>query len=237
MKQYRDCQIYSTYACRAPMSRISMFDVTMHCYQQVRLPQKIVLEGLYRSKLQDSVQLQTVLALYDHSKQWPTELFKDWRRLWGYILIDQTMRTWNFRAQNEIVERGATSKSEEGKKPYVERRVGECFQWKANGQCSKRAHVDSPMILHLGTDARIRQEKDNRPLLHLIQRQRLTGKNPSTDQTAEVTALGQEGADSRAEVKTRHGITGILPYVRVTSQKQDAVMATRAAEQKIKERW
>ena len=66
----------------------------------------------------------------------------------------------------------------------------------------KETHVVSPMILHLGTDARIRKEKDNRPLLHLIERQRLTGKNPSTDQAAEVRALGQEGADSRADKKS-----------------------------------
>ena len=66
----------------------------------------------------------------------------------------------------------------------------------------KETHVVSPMILHLGTDARIRKEKDNRPLLHQIQRQRLTGKNPSTDQAAEVRALGQEGADSRADKKS-----------------------------------
>ena len=40
MKQYRDCQIYSTCACRTTMSRISMFDGTMHCYQQVKLQRK-----------------------------------------------------------------------------------------------------------------------------------------------------------------------------------------------------
>ena len=37
--------------------------------------------------------------------------------------IDQTMRTRNFRVRNEIVERGAVTKSLEGKKAYVERRV------------------------------------------------------------------------------------------------------------------
>ena len=40
MKQCRDCQIYSTYACRTTMSRISMFDGTTHCYQQVKLQLK-----------------------------------------------------------------------------------------------------------------------------------------------------------------------------------------------------
>ena len=101
----------------------------------------------------------------------------------------------------------------------------------------KETHVVSPMILHLGTDARIRKEKDNRPLLHLIQRQRLTGKNPSTDQVAEVRAFGQKGADSRAEIKiviSSHVLAGSLPNVRVTSQKQDAVMATSAAQRRSK---
>ena len=103
----------------------------------------------------------------------------------------------------------------------------------------KETHEVSPMILHLATDARIREEKDNHLLLHLIQRQRRTGKNPSTDQATVVRALGQEGADSRAEiksVKTRHVITGILPYVRVTSQKQDAVMETSAVLDMLRQR-
>ena len=34
-------------------------------YPQVKYLPKWVLEGLYKSKLQDSVQLQTVLALYE----------------------------------------------------------------------------------------------------------------------------------------------------------------------------
>ena len=53
------------------------------------------------------------------------------------VHVDQTMRTRNFRVQNEIVERGAVTKSQEGKKAYVERKVGDCCQWKAKGQCSK----------------------------------------------------------------------------------------------------
>ena len=51
--------------------------------------------------------------------------------------IDQTMRTRNFRVQNEIVERGAVTKSQKEKKACVERKAGECYQWKTNGQCSK----------------------------------------------------------------------------------------------------
>ena len=37
------------------------------------------------------------------------------------------------------------TKSSKGKKAYVERKVGECFQWKAHGQCSKG---DSCSFIH-----------------------------------------------------------------------------------------
>ena len=51
--------------------------------------------------------------------------------------IDQVMRTQNFRVRNEVVERGAVTKNQKGKKAYVARKVGECFQWKSHGQSSK----------------------------------------------------------------------------------------------------
>ena len=51
--------------------------------------------------------------------------------------IDQMMRTRNFRVRSDVVERGSLTKSQEGKKAYVERKVEECSQWKAHGQCSK----------------------------------------------------------------------------------------------------
>ena len=97
------------------------------------------LEGLYKSKLQDSVKLQTVLALYDQETvrnngqtsylRWKTSV---------QLHIDKMMRTRNIRVWTEVVERRAVTKSQKGKKAYVERKVGECFQWKAHGQCSKR---------------------------------------------------------------------------------------------------
>ena len=51
--------------------------------------------------------------------------------------IDQTMRNRNFRVRSEVVESGSVTKSQKGNKARVERKVGECFQWKAQGQCSK----------------------------------------------------------------------------------------------------
>ena len=46
------------------------------------------------------------------------------------------MRTRNFRVQNDVVERGQSPRVKKETKP-TERKVGECFQWKAHGQCSK----------------------------------------------------------------------------------------------------
>ena len=57
-----------------------MFDGTKHCHQQVKLQREMVLEDLYKSKLQDSVQLPDCIGpvrARDNSKQWPTEIFKD----------------------------------------------------------------------------------------------------------------------------------------------------------------
>ena len=53
------------------------------------------------------------------------------------LLIDQIMGARNFRVQNDGVERGSVTKSQKGKKACVERKVVECSQWKAPGQCSK----------------------------------------------------------------------------------------------------
>ena len=50
---------------------------------------------------------------------------------------DQMMRNRNFRVRSDVVERGSVTKSQKGNKAYVEMKVGEYFQWKAHGQCSK----------------------------------------------------------------------------------------------------
>ena len=101
----------------------------------IETPSEMVLEGLYKSKLQDSVQLQSVLALYDQenirNKGQPSySSLKTAVRLH----IDQSMRARSCRARNEICERGMAKRKE----PYVEGKVGECIQWKVTGQCSER---------------------------------------------------------------------------------------------------
>ena len=103
------------------------------------MPSDVILEGLYESKLQDSVQLQTVLALYDQETI-RNNGHVSFSRLKTSVKLHmcQMMRTRNFRVRNEVVERGSVTKSQTGQKSCVERKAGECVQWKAHGQCSKR---------------------------------------------------------------------------------------------------
>ena len=88
------------------------------------VPSDMILEKLYKSKLQNTAQLQTVLALYDQetarNKGKPNcSQLKTAVKLH----IDQMMRTRNFRFRSDVVERGSVTKSQKGKKTYVERKV------------------------------------------------------------------------------------------------------------------
>ena len=143
----------------------------------------------------DSVQLQTVLALY-HQETVRNNGQPSYSKLKTAVRIhtDQTTRTRNFRVRNEIVERGAVSKGQKGKNAYVGRKVRESYQWKANGQCSKR---DSCRFSHdpaLATDPMIIDEKDNRLVPHPIRRPRLTEIfHPQKVQVTEEKALQTRG--------------------------------------------
>ena len=76
-------------------------------------PTEMILEGLYKSKLQDSEQLRTVLDLYDQETVRNNVQPSHTRLKTSVRLhIDLMMRTRNFRVRNEIVERGAVTKSQ-----------------------------------------------------------------------------------------------------------------------------
>ena len=81
-----------------------------------------VLEGLYKSKLQDSVQHHTVLAMYEKENVRNDEP-PNFSRLKTIRHNDQTMRTRNFKALSEVVEGRAVTKSQKGRKASVERKV------------------------------------------------------------------------------------------------------------------
>ena len=111
--------------------------------------------------------------------------------------IDQTMRPRNFRAWKEMVERGTVTKSHKGEKASVDRKVGECYQWKTIGQCSKG---DSCSFSHDPATGNRRDEKDNRPLLHQERRHRLTEKCPHRIQAAEAKVLLEQEVGFRVDI-------------------------------------
>ena len=76
---------------------------------------------MYKSKLEDSVQLQTVMALCDQEMARAKEPNYLKLKTAVKLHIDQLMRTRNFRVRNDVVERGSVTKSQKGKKAYVER--------------------------------------------------------------------------------------------------------------------
>ena len=135
MKRCKDSQICSIYACRMTTPKISTFDGIKLYWKDCTSP-----------KLQDSVQFQTVLALYDQK----TVLNNGqtiYLRLKTSVKhhIDQMMRTRNFRVWNEVVERGSVTKSQKGKKAYVRRKVESVFSERHMDNVRKETHVVSVM--------------------------------------------------------------------------------------------
>ena len=113
------------------------------------------------------------------------------------------------------------------------RKVEEYFQWKTNGQCSKRDSCSISYELAMEAVAVLTDEEDDRPLPHQIRRPRLRNgeTNPQQHQATKRIALQTQGAKFRADtenVTIRHVAIGILPYVKTTSLRLDANMTTSA---------
>ena len=90
-----------------------------------KIPHDDILEGLYKLRIRESEKLKTVLELYDleiHQKK----LGPDYHRL----------RIKNFEARNGNYDRNAVVKNQETKE-REQRTLGDCWQWKDNGQCSE----------------------------------------------------------------------------------------------------
>ena len=82
-------------------------------------PADQILGSLYKSKSQDSLQLQTVLSLYNQDLiRRGGEPDYNRLRLCVKLHIDDTLRNKNFKIQNEMVERGVTSKSHKEEKNF-----------------------------------------------------------------------------------------------------------------------
>ena len=100
------------------------------------LPDEI-LDGLYKLRIRESEKLKTVLELYDLETQ--KKLEPDYHRLKTMVKkrsIEQEIRNKNFGSRNGNFEKNAVVKNQ-GTKQRVQRILGDCWQWEANGQCVK----------------------------------------------------------------------------------------------------
>ena len=102
-----------------------------------KIPHGDILEGLLKLRIRESEKLKTVLELYDleiHQKK----AGPDYHRLKTVVKrsIEQNLRMKNFESRNGNYEKNAVVKNR-GTKQRGQRILGGCWQWEANGQCSK----------------------------------------------------------------------------------------------------
>ena len=129
--------------------------------------------------------------------------------------IDRTMRTRNFRARNEFVERRVVTKRQNGRKASMERKVS----------CSFSHDRASGNRCDLGQE---RQSSSPAPKAQ----SRTDGQKPSKSSGRTGENLSGSEAEFRADisfwesVRIHHAIMGTLPCALTTSLNPDAHMAT-----------
>ena len=102
-----------------------------------QIPSDEILESLYKMRTRESDQFKTVLQLHDmeiHQK-----ISKpDYQMLKTMVKrsIDQKLRFRNADARIDRIETGSVATNRRGQRG-VDRGPGECYQWKAKGQCSR----------------------------------------------------------------------------------------------------
>ena len=112
----------------------------------------------------------------------------------------------------------------ERKEPYVEKKVGECIQWKVTGQCSER---NSCIFSHdpaLGDRCEAQRQKGSIPLQHLIRSRTDGEKVPGKRERSSSHVRRRIPCRDRSIVQTRRVRIGILPCVRIASPIHDAYM-------------
>ena len=146
-----------------------------------------ILEGLYKSKLQNSVQLQTVLALYDQdvARNSGTPNYQQLKTA-VKLHTDQIMKNRNFRIRDDLVEVEQSQRVKKERKPPWRAKCKSAFSGRHKDNVPKETHVVSVMTCSpVETRAKIRDAKGDRLLPHPMQRQnKLTArnKNPHRDQ-------------------------------------------------------
>ena len=103
-----------------------------------QIPSDDILEGLYKLRIRESEKLQTVLELYNMEVH-QRKAGLDYHRLKTMVKrsIEQNLRMKNFEARNGNFETSAVVKNQRTKQ-REQRRLGDCWQCKPNGQCSEQ---------------------------------------------------------------------------------------------------
>ena len=98
-----------------------------------RIPPDDILESLYKLRIREPDQLNTVLELFDMEIHQKTSRL-DYQKLktMEKRSVDQKLGLRNFDAGNERIETGAVVTNRRGQRGVV-RGQGECYQWKAKG--------------------------------------------------------------------------------------------------------
>ena len=117
--------------------RNSIRNGTEFYYQWRRIPSDDILEGMYKLRMRESEKLKNVLELYDLEIHQKTA-GPDYHRLKTMVKrsIEHNLRHKNFGARYGNYETSAVVNNQ-GTKQREQRSQGDCWQWKANGQCSK----------------------------------------------------------------------------------------------------
>ena len=102
-----------------------------------KIPSDDILESLYKLRIRESDQLNTVLELYDMEIHQKISV-PNYQKLKTVVKesIDQKLRLRNFDARHGRIESGAVIKSRKGVTGVSGGR-GICYQWKEKGQCSQ----------------------------------------------------------------------------------------------------
>ena len=166
----------------------------------------------------ESEKLKTVLELYNmeiHQKK----AGPDYHRLKTMVKrsIEQNLQIKNFEARNGNYETNAVVKNQ-GTKQREQRSLGDCWQWKADGQCSKGDNCS------FGTISISVQNRHSRILLRDLLRGRMR-KMHREPEVLEAEAQVEECLDCRARITSKelaplHSVkSGILQNACSTSRK------------------
>ena len=186
-----------------------------------KIPSDDIFERLYKLRILGSEKLKTVLELYNmeiHQKK----AGPDYHRLKTMVKrsIEQDIRNKNFGAKNGNYERDAVVKNQETQQ-REQRTLGDCWQWRANGQCSKG---DNCSFRHdINKRAKTTQSNPS-PSCFMQQNERKSSRTRSPEARVPV----EECFDCPARITSKElapihsGKSGILQNACSTSPKMDA---------------